>query len=83
MTRGKINFTDLDKGGTPHIKKDSQTRKFLFTEGVAERYGVSKKTVSNWVYSDRIPYVKKPGHRVMFSISELEAWEEDGHVRPR
>ena len=83
MTRREINFTGLDKRGAPHIKKDSQTRKFLFTEGVADRYGVSKKTVSNWVYNDRIPYVKKPGHRVMFSIAELEEWEEEGHVRPR
>lgn len=83
MAREKINFEGLDRRGTPPIKKNNTGRVFLSSEGVAERYGVSRKTVANWVYTDRIPYVKKPGHRVMFSIAELEDWEESGHVRPR
>lgn len=83
MAREKINFEGLDRRGTPPIKKHNTGRLFLSSEGVAERYGVSRKTVSNWVYRNQIPYIKKPGHRVMFRISELEEWEDAGHVIPR
>ena len=58
-------------------------KRFLNVAGVAERYGVSRKTIYNAIYSNRLPYIKKAGHRVMFSIADLEAWEEEGHVRPR
>lgn len=64
-----------------NVLQKKRPKHFLNVAGVAERYGVSRKTVANWVYSDRIPYVKKTGHRVMFSIAELEEWEEQGHVR--
>lgn len=83
MERKNTYLKGLNARETSPRKKDNTGRVFLSSEGVAERYGVSRKTVSNWVYRNQIPYIKKPGHRVMFRISELEAWEEDGHVRPR
>ena len=40
---------------------------------VAEMLGVAPKTIHNWVYLRKIPYVKC-GHRVMFRPKSLKAW---------
>ena len=40
---------------------------------VAEGLGVAPKTVHNWVYLRKIPYVKV-GQKVMFRQKSLKAW---------
>ena len=40
---------------------------------VAERLGLAPKTIHNWVYLRKIPYVKC-GHKVMFRPKSLKAW---------
>lgn len=40
---------------------------------VAERLGLAPKTIHNWVYLRKIPYVKY-GNKVMFRPKSLKAW---------
>ena len=40
---------------------------------VAERLGLAPKTIYNWVYLRKIPYVKF-GNKVMFRPKSLKAW---------
>ena len=40
---------------------------------VAEMLGLAPKTIHNWVYLRKIPYVKC-GHKVMFRQKSLKAW---------
>ena len=40
---------------------------------VAERLGLAPKTIHNWVYLRKIPYVKC-GNKVMFRPKSLKAW---------
>ena len=40
---------------------------------VAEMLGVAPKTIHNWVYLRKIPYVKC-GQKVMFRPKSLKAW---------
>ena len=40
---------------------------------VAEMLGLAPKTIHNWVYLRKIPYVKC-GHKVMFRPKSLKAW---------
>ena len=40
---------------------------------VAEMLGLAPKTIHNWVYLRKIPYVKR-GRKVMFRPKSLKAW---------
>jgi excisionase family DNA binding protein len=47
----------------------------LSTKQVCELYGVTQKTVCEWIREKKMPYLSF-GHRNFFIPSELKAWEE-------
>lgn len=50
---------------------------FLLTEGVQARYGVSRRTVYQWIKDGTIPYTRIPGtRRILFNVAELREWEQ-------
>ena len=53
---------------------------FLTVEDVAQKYGISKRTVHEWTRTQRIPHRILPGgRRCLFEEWALGAWE-DGAV---
>jgi excisionase family DNA binding protein len=59
--------------------------RYLLTEDVARRYGVSVRTVHSWTRRGLIPHRKIVGvRRCLFLEAELEAWDNgDRVVRPK
>ena len=47
---------------------------------VAERLGLAPKTIHNWVYLRKIPYVKC-GQKVMFRPKSLKAWLNQKEIK--
>lgn len=64
----------MEKKNTDNKKENKQ---LLNRRMASERYHVSPKTISQWVYLKKIPYIRIKGHRVMFDLDELEHWEEE------
>lgn len=61
--------------------KDSEQKKekqLINIRMAAERYHVLPKTISQWVYLGKIPFIRIKGHRTMFDLEELERWEAEG-----
>ena len=54
-------------------QKDQLFENLINVKTVAEGLGVAPKTVHNWVYLRRIPYVKV-GLKVLFRPKSLKAW---------
>ena len=48
---------------------------------VAEMLGIAPKTIHNWVYLRKIPYVKC-GQKVMFRPESLKAWLNRKEIKP-
>ena len=64
------------KEGTPEVqsqKKEQLFENFISVKTVAESLGVAPKTVHNWIYLRKIPYVKC-GQKVLFRQRSLKAW---------
>ena len=62
-------------------ENEKKMKRLLNRLMVAERYNVSPKTISQWVYLGKIPYIRMKGHHVMFDLDELERWErENAHA---
>ena len=54
-------------------KKDLLFENLVSVETVAEMLGLAPKTIHNWVYLRKIPYVKY-SQKVMFRPKSLKAW---------
>ena len=54
-------------------RKDLLFENLVSVEIVAEMLGLAPKTIHNWVYLRKIPYVKC-GQKVMFRRKSLKAW---------
>ncbi|WP_397546291.1 helix-turn-helix domain-containing protein [Rhodothermus marinus] len=54
-------------------------RPFVDARELAERLGVSVRTIRSWQYSGRIPYVRA-GRRVLFDVAAVEAALREGEV---
>ena len=50
-------------------------------ETVSEILGVAPKTIHNWVYLRKVPYVKV-GQKVMFRPKSLESWLNRKEIKP-
>ena len=50
-------------------------------ETVSEILGVAPKTIHNWVYLRRIPYIKV-GRKVMFCSKSLISWFNRKEIKP-
>ena len=68
--------TDVLKEDALEIQSKEKEKFFDNLENVktvAEWLGVAPKTIHNWVYLRKIPYVKV-GQKVLFRQKSLEAW---------
>jgi excisionase family DNA binding protein len=53
------------------------TRRFIGVADVADRYGVTRSTVYEWIRRGAIPYRKLPGRKmVLFSIADLDVFDD-------
>lgn len=59
------------EAGTP--KKELLFENLISVKTVAEMLGLAPKTVHNWVYLRKLPFVKC-GQKVMFRPKSLKAW---------
>ena len=57
----------------PSPEKEQFFENLVSVETVAEMLGLSPKTIHNWVYLRKIPYVKC-GQKVLFRPKSLKAW---------
>ena len=57
----------------PSPKKEQFFENLVSVETVAEGLRIAPKTIHNWVYLRKIPYVKC-GQKVMFRQKSLKAW---------
>ncbi|MDE0151102.1 MAG: helix-turn-helix domain-containing protein [Bdellovibrionales bacterium] len=48
---------------------------------VSEMLGIAPKTIHNWIYLRKIPYMKV-GQRVMFRPKSLKAWLNRKEIKP-
>ena len=67
------NLTTLSLGLQNTPKTEQLFDNLISVKTVAEMLGVAPKTIHNWVYLRKIPYVKC-GHKVMFRSKSLKAW---------
>ena len=58
---------------TQFQKKEQLFDNLISVKTVAEGLGVAPKTIHNWIYLRKIPYVKC-GQKVMFRPKSLKAW---------
>ena len=76
VEEGNLLGTDVLKEDALEIQSKEKELFFLnliSVKTVAERLGVAPKTIHNWVYLHKIPYVKV-GQKVMFRPKSLKAW---------
>lgn len=61
------------------------TSEWLTTEELSERLGghVSPKTLVNWRQLGKGPRWHKLGKRVLYRVSDVEAWEEEASIITR
>lgn len=66
--------TKIRSSQSPGEIPDGATFHHSFTDkrGVAERYGVSERTIDNWIRTRRIPYIKA-GRVCRFNIARCDA----------
>jgi len=50
--------------------------KYLTTHELAERLRTSPETIRYWRHIGRGPKSWKPGRLVLYSVADVEAWEE-------
>ena len=62
-------------------KKEKLFENLISVKTVAEMLGLAPKTIHNWVYLRKIPYVKC-GQKVMFRPKSLEAWLNRKEIKP-
>ena len=62
-------------------KKEKLFENLIGVKTVAEMLGLAPKTIHNWVYLRKIPYVKC-GQKVMFRPKSLEAWLNRKEIKP-
>ena len=60
-----------------------QARKWLDTEGLAGRLGVSASTVRQWHRRGMGPTQFRIGGRVRYLVSDVETWEAAQRVPPQ
>jgi len=48
---------------------------FLTRAELAERWGISIRTLENWARAGRGPEHRRFGHRAMYRLSDVEAYE--------
>lgn len=48
----------------------------LKEEDLARRWGLSVRTLQRWRWAKKGPPYLKIGHRVVYRLSDIEAWEE-------
>ena len=68
--------TNVLKENTPEVQPKEKELLFdnlISVKTVAEGLGVAPKTIHNWIYLRKIPYVKC-GQKVMFRPKSLKAW---------
>lgn len=53
------------------------TERYLSITEAAERYHVSVSTIRRWKAQGRLPEPYKMGRRVLWKISDLDAWDEE------
>jgi DNA-binding transcriptional MerR regulator len=56
---------------------------WLTTEQLAERMHQSPNTVRYWTYQGTGPASTKFGHRRLYRLSDVEAWEADVEAKSR
>ena len=69
--KSNLNTLSLELPNTP--KTEQLFDNLISVKTVAEMLGVAPKTIHNWVYLRKIPYVKY-SHKVMFRPKSLKAW---------
>ncbi|SKV12250.1 Helix-turn-helix domain [Mycobacteroides abscessus subsp. abscessus] len=57
------------------------TRAYLTTRELAERCGVSPRTVEGWRNNGLGPTYTRVGHRVMYRETDVTAWEDSEVAR--
>ena len=71
-----VKAEDTLKETSPDVhssRKELLFENLVSVETVAEGLGIAPKTIHNWVYLRKIPYVKC-GQKVMFRQKSLKAW---------
>ena len=59
-------------------ESEKKLKRLITIPMAAERYHVASKTISQWIYLKKIPYIRIRGHRTMLDLDELERWEREG-----
>ena len=76
----QANLTRAAKTGQPEVS-GLFFDNLINLETVSEILGVAPKTIHNWVYLRRIPYVKV-GQKVMFRPQSLKLWLTRKEFKP-
>ena len=63
------------------ISLGNQAEGLLTIVGVAAKLGVKVKTVYQWVYGRRIPFVKM-GRLLRFDSRDIDKWLEEMKIQP-
>ena len=74
-----LNTLSLESENSP--KTEQLFDNLVSVKTVAELLGVAPKTIHNWVYLRKIPYVKC-GRKVMFRSKSLKAWLTQKEIKP-
>lgn len=53
------------------------TERYLSIDEAAERYHCSLSTIRRWRAQGRLPEPYKMGRRVLWKVSDLDAWDEE------
>lgn len=77
----EINTTNENSIKKQNPKKEKLFENLISVKTVAEMLGLAPKTIHNWVYLRKIPYVKC-GQKVMFRTKSLEAWLNRKEIKP-
>ena len=62
-------------------EKDLLFDNLISVKTVSEMLGIAPKTIHNWVYLRKIPYMKV-GQKVMFRPKSLKAWLNRKEIKP-
>ena len=76
----QTNLRKAAKNGQPDIS-GLLFDNLINLETVSEILGVAPKTIHNWVYLRKVPYVKV-GQKVMFRPKSLESWLTRKEFKP-
>ncbi len=59
-----------------------QEKRFLNIKELAERFGVSERTISN-LQNEGLPTIRKFGDRVLFDFEDVLIWAKDKEIKGR